>query len=60
MHTEEQLERIAEAMSGRTMYPGREPLRDERLLREAMFLQVWSAPTTTQTETLRRLFRDGE
>ncbi|MCA9242656.1 MAG: acyl-CoA/acyl-ACP dehydrogenase [Phycisphaerales bacterium] len=32
----------------------------ERLLREAMFLQVWSAPTTTQTETLRRLFREGE
>lgn len=28
----------------------------ERLLREAMFFQVWSAPTTTQAETLRRLF----
>lgn len=33
--TDEEFERIAEAMSGRTMYPGREPLRDERLLREA-------------------------
>ena len=58
--TDEEFERIAEAMSGRTMYPGREPLRDERLLREAKAQRAEVARLTEERDSYRRGWNRAE